>query len=240
MLKVQILDFDTRVFSFGVAQIIPNVLSEDELHNILQDLRAQNIKLVYWATNSLNVMAQQAAKICHGLLVDRKVTYMINLHEQIVLPRISDNIATYDKTVPEKSLEQLALQVGMQSRFAKDINITDLQRGKIYKLWIANSVNGEIAKQVLVYRQQQQIIGMITLGEKNNRGDIGLLAISPSHRGQNIAMQLVQAAQAQFIKDGYQFSQVVTQLDNIPACRLYEKCGYRQEKIENFYHFWLI
>jgi dTDP-4-amino-4,6-dideoxy-D-galactose acyltransferase len=128
----------------------------------------------------------------------------------------------------------------MQSRFAKDINITDLQRGKIYKLWIANSVNGEIAKQVLVYRQQQQIIGMITLGEKNNRGDIGLLAISPSHRGQNIAMQLVQAAQAQFIKDGYQFSQVVTQLDNIPACRLYEKCGYRQEKIENFYHFWLI
>jgi dTDP-4-amino-4,6-dideoxy-D-galactose acyltransferase len=54
-----------------------------------------------------------------------------------------------------------------------------------------------------------------------------------------LGLHLVCAAQAKFIEAGYRIGQVVTQLDNVAACRLYEKCGYHLEKLENFYHFWL-
>ena len=80
---------------------------------------------------------------------------------------------------------------------------------------------------------------MITVGEKNDRGDIGLLAVHENYRGQRLGMKLVRAAQAYFIDQGYQFSQVVTQVENAAACKLYEKCDYVKESIVNFYHFWL-
>jgi dTDP-4-amino-4,6-dideoxy-D-galactose acyltransferase len=109
----------------------------------------------------------------------------------------------------------------------------------MYKKWIENSVNKTIANKVLVVKRGQNLAGMITLGEKNGRGDIGLLAVAPEYRGQNIGTALVRAAQKDFIDAGFQFSQVVTQMANEPARLLYEKCGYSIEKIEHFYHFWL-
>jgi dTDP-4-amino-4,6-dideoxy-D-galactose acyltransferase len=33
--------------------------------------------------------------------------------------------------------------------------------------------------------------------------------------------------------------EVPTQLDNIQACRFYEKCGFQIKEIKNIYHFWL-
>ena len=38
---------------------------------------------------------------------------------------------------------------------------------------------------------------------------------------------------------GAQVAQVVTQLDNRAACRLYERAGYRISRLQHFYHFWL-
>lgn len=80
---------------------------------------------------------------------------------------------------------------------------------------------------------------MVTLGVKNGRGDIGLFAVDPSMRRRNLGVALVRAAQEWTRRKGLRFAQVVTQGKNIAACRLYEKCGYRIEKVDFFYHFWL-
>ena len=80
---------------------------------------------------------------------------------------------------------------------------------------------------------------MVTLGNKNGKGDIGLLAVGADYRGRNYGRILVQAAQKWFLTNGYQEGQVITQGDNYPAYHLYEKCGYSVEKVEYFYHFWL-
>jgi dTDP-4-amino-4,6-dideoxy-D-galactose acyltransferase len=80
---------------------------------------------------------------------------------------------------------------------------------------------------------------MATLGDKNERGDIGLLAVAADKRGQGLGIQIVNGALQEFKAKGYELAQVVTQQDNIPACRLYERCGFTVEKVENFYHFWL-
>ncbi len=148
-------------------------------------------------------------------------------------------IEEYPNTAPNKQLEALAIESGLYSRFNTDPKITRQNFEKIYKLWIYNSATRDNAKTVLIIKRDQKIVGMVTLGEKNDRGDIGLLAVDPSYRGMGLGKILVYAAQDWCVTQGYQTGQVVTQKTNIPAAKLYENCGYKVEKIENFYHFWL-
>jgi dTDP-4-amino-4,6-dideoxy-D-galactose acyltransferase len=81
--------------------------------------------------------------------------------------------------------------------------------------------------------------GMITCGNKKGRGDIGLLAVDASQRGQGLGAKLVRGAQRWFVQNGFGVGQVVTQGSNRAACELYARCGYRVESVEYFYHIWL-
>jgi dTDP-4-amino-4,6-dideoxy-D-galactose acyltransferase len=205
----------------------------------LAALKKVNIKLVYWASASEDPQSQAAAKTLQGFLADQKVTYLMPLtpaHKTLTTHNV---IEEYPEKTPSAALEFLALQSGLYSRFKADPKISDAIFEKIYKLWIANSVNKQVAQAVLIIKKNQQLAGMITLGDKNNRGDIGLLAVHPDYRGLKIGSDLVYAGQAWFANHSFTQSQVVTQLTNKPACALYEKYGYSIEKIENFYHFWL-
>lgn len=112
-------------------------------------------------------------------------------------------------------------------------------RLSMYKTWIRNSVNGQIADAVLVARHAGRIAGMVTVGRKDGRGDIGLFAVHPEMRGKNLGTALALSARDWFCRQGLESAQVVTQRSNTGACRLYEKCGYRVEKVEYYYHFWL-
>lgn len=80
---------------------------------------------------------------------------------------------------------------------------------------------------------------MVTVGKKGDRADVGLIAVDASMRGKKLGAALVLAAQEWALKNGYGSAQVVTQGENLAACKLYEKCGYHVDKIENIYHFWM-
>jgi len=92
---------------------------------------------------------------------------------------------------------------------------------------------------VLVVRRADKVVGMATVGAKDGRGFIGLFAVDADMRGKNVGVSLIYAAQDWTRRMGLRFAQVVTQGENIGACKLYKKCGYRIEKIEYFYHFWI-
>ncbi|GAH69383.1 unnamed protein product, partial [marine sediment metagenome] len=83
------------------------------------------------------------------------------------------------------------------------------------------------------------IIGMITVGNKNGKGMIGLIAVDSRVRGRGFGTVLIKAAKSWFISRGYQIGMVVTQRKNKAACNHFEKCGFYVREVENFYHFWL-
>ncbi len=239
MSHYQILDWDSEVFGFGVAKIVPERMEGEILLEALRVLTKEGIKLVYWASDSQDPVSQGAAIGLNGVLADQKITYLMSLEKDYRPVATVNTVIAYTEHSPTPALEFLAFESGMYSRFKTDPNISNAIFEKIYKLWIANSTNKQIAQAVLVANKGQDLAGMITLGDKNGRGDIGLLAVHPNYRGLKIGADLVYAAQAWFIAQGFKTSQVVTQLENKPACALYEKCGYFVEKIEHFYHFWL-
>ena len=89
-------------------------------------------------------------------------------------------------------------------------------------------------------RNANELLGLISLGTKEKRGDIGLMAVASNVRGRGIGQLLMQDAERCFVERGYAIAQVVTQRANNEGCRLYESCGYRVERIDNVFHFWLL
>ncbi len=236
-MQYEILNFDSEIFGFKVAKILPKKLELASLKAILHDLTVQQVRLVYWQVDGGCKESNQAAAQLHGFLACKQVTYYLKLTKNH-LPAQAHYIFSYQDKVPTKDMEDLAIKIGEKSRFGQDPRIPRDGFYRMYHLWIKNSVNHSVASEVLV-AGANKIIGMITLRNKNGRGDIGLLAVDDQHRGQGIASALLTAAKHYFINHGYQDLQVVTQQSNFSACALYEKNGFSCEQIDSFYHFWL-
>lgn len=239
MQNYQILDWDTEVLGIKTAKIIPDTLSLEALQTVLTTLKQQQVKLVYWLTASDDIATQEAAAQCHGFLADQKVTYVMDLTTVDAASFSNQGVEIYPSDQIDAQLEMLATEIGMQSRFGVDPKITHQQMEAVYKTWILNSVKKIIAKEVLVIKQDHKIVGVVTLADKNQRGDLSLVSVDPHYRGLKLGVRLVRAAQHWCLENGYSISQVVTQQHNLAACKLYEKCGYHVEKVEHFFHFWL-
>lgn len=238
MSDIHWLPWDSDVLGIKVARLTAAQYSTEQLRLLLTELAHQGARLVYWAAASDCLRSQQAAAELKGFLADRKITYLCRLADLNYDIDYCHVIEPYQSKLPEQELFELAYLSGLYSRFRMDKEISQTQFEEVYRVWMTNSVNRQIADDVLVIKYQQHIAGMITLGEKQGRGDIGLLAVHPSYQGMKMGAALVTAAQRYFAPN-YQWSQVVTQEANMPARHLYERCGYHLEKIENFYHFWL-
>lgn len=234
----QILDWDSDFLGVKVARINQSHLDTQELSDILTELQQRRVRLVYWSSDREceNTMIK---KFC-GNLTDRKTTFAIDFCSQDfnkLLP--NDIVEPFADSMSVADLEGLAIQSGEYSRFAVDPNLPKDKFVSLYKIWINRSLRKEIASEVLVIRDGDKIAGMVTLGEKNGRGDIGLIAVDSNFRGRKYGEKLVRAAQRWFVEHGYEYGQVVTQGQNMSACNLYHKCGYSIEKTEFFDHFWL-
>lgn len=238
-LNWSILHWDTDFFGFVVARIIPKKLDLEILKSILLNLKERDVSLVYWATESADKDSQMAGESLGGFLADHKITYIIDLKKEIPIEPLAVKVEEYNKNTPSLELINLAIQSGLYSRYNTDPKFSKRQFEDLYKTWITKSTDRTIADAVLVVKRNKKIVGMITLGEKNSRGNIGLIAVDAHMRNMGIGRSLTRAAHSWFISRGYEVGEVVTQEVNTDACRLFEKSGYHIEKIENFYHFWL-
>jgi dTDP-4-amino-4,6-dideoxy-D-galactose acyltransferase len=238
MNNTQQLDWDSDILGLSVARILTSALSIEKLQSLLQRLKAQGVKLVYYLVSSDDMNSQKAAQRCGGYLVDKKVSYYLDLTSLPPLP-CNKNIEIYTANSATAELEAIAIEIGQHSRFAQDPQLRAEQVNKLYKAWINNCCKKLVAKVVLVSKEQESIIGLVAIDKKHGRADLSLVGVAAGHQGQGIGKQLVYAAQNWSLKQGYVTSQVVTQKTNLKACRLYESCGYQLEKIEYFYHFWL-
>jgi dTDP-4-amino-4,6-dideoxy-D-galactose acyltransferase len=133
----------------------------------------------------------------------------------------------------------LAIQSGEYSRFKTDPNFGISEFERFYKEWIINSVSGKIADGILIYKNNDRIVGMITYKIKDNFCTIGLLAVDRDFRGKSIGKLLIGGLINELTGKNISRLYVVTQKANHAACRFYEKCGFIVDKVENVYHFWI-
>lgn len=236
-MQYQILEWDSDFFGIKIARILNPSLTAQELSIILSRLKHQRVRLVYWPSDQQHDYS--VIMNLQGNHVDTKTTFYINFRDLKELDRsiTSDIVESYSENMPVEEIEKLAIESGEYSRFAVDPNFSRANFTDLYKLWINKCLRKEMALEVLVIRDGNHIVGMVTIGEKRGRGNIGLIAVHRQYRSKHYSKKLVLAAHKWFVENGYNDGQVVTQMQNIPACNLYKKLGYTVEKLEYFYHF---
>lgn len=230
------LDWDSSFFGISTGMITCQNLTADEIHKILEKMKIDGYRLVYYpAVHKIEATLLDRYK---GVLADEKITFIKTLGK-LSVQNTDAHIISYDQSNVSPELLDLAWESGIYSRFNIDPHFKNNEFRQLYKIWIERSVSREIAKDVLVYMDESRIGGMITLGEKNNKGDIGLVAVAESSRGKGIGKKLMAAAENAFQDMGYHEVQVVTQGINAPAMNLYQSCGYTINERLFYYHFWL-
>lgn len=233
----QKLQWDSNFFGYNIAKLSQASLTSSSLDSVLLDLKEKKFRLVYEFVDPSDEASNKAAIEAGGLLVDTKVIYLKNLSTETFsnIPQV----ISYIGHEMSAQLQSLAIQSGEYSRFRLDPHFTQDEFKKLYTEWIHASLQGKIAKEVLVYRENEKELGVLVIGEKDGRCDIVLLAVDQTSRGKSIGSKLMQQAFHQAKVMGYNEIQVVTQKANKIACSFYEKSGFQKEKETNVYHFWL-
>ncbi len=231
------MEWDSQFFGFKTARLQATVSDRRRLEDVLQKLRSEDVRLVYW---SLPVEAPFDVAELGGRLVDRKTTFVINIKSATAI-RATPNIPVFAcrAGLADNALYNLAMQAGEYSRFARDPQFPREKFQALYREWMRKCLTGELADEVLAAGDARQPSGMITLSDRGDYGEIGLIAVDSAVRGRHVGEALVRAAQSWYFARGLMHAQVVTQGDNLPACNLYKKCGYVVGQVEFFYHFWL-
>lgn len=231
--------FDSSLFGYKVAKLTKRV-SGNNLGAVLKHLKALNATLIYWFVDPVDENANIEAINHNGILVDKKVTYVIDHMKYKRMAEDNNLVHSYHNTYVSPEIVSLALQSGIYSRFSIDRNFAHDEYKKLYSIWIKKSVLHQIAFDVIVYVDESESMkGIMSLESKSDNGCIGLFAVDKRFRGKSIGKTLVKKAFAIFDKRRYKKVFVTTQGNNTIACRFYEKLGFVKYKTENVYHFWL-
>lgn len=234
----RLLEWDSSFFGYKIAALHPSGLSSDELKRMVDDLFKGDFKLAYCFINPEDEASIKSLLNASAILADEKITYFNNdLREDSNFS--TTNIKPFSLTLPTEKLRDLALQSGLFSRFKIDGNFHNQEYEKLYSEWILKSVNKTLADETLVYYDENDENGFITLSVKGNIGSIGLIAVDEKVRGKAIGKKLINAAIGYFLEKDVTEVEVVTQKANKPACFFYESMGFKIKNITNIYHLWI-
>ena len=240
-LIVQQLDWDSEFFGFGVGGLTGSIESVTALSHALRDATERGIRLVYGQCAHTDVTSHRLCLELGGRFVDAKRTYSLTLTDaqasSTVLALPADG-----GPGSRRQLRALAWQSAEFSRYRVDPDMPPGCWRRLYSAWIENSLSGKLADAVLVEREagneDGRIVGMITVSHRGAVGTIGLLGVDARWRRRGIGRRLLLAAASCCRSAACTQLAVVTQGDNVSACRAYEGAGYMIADEQDIFHFW--
>ncbi|SHM93791.1 GNAT family N-acetyltransferase [Flavobacterium xinjiangense] len=229
MSRIERLEWDSSFFGYEVGKIVANDTAIFGLNDFIE--RTKEFKLIY-------LFSKQSISLPNITLVDTKV----------VLSQVCTEIVAEDNVLIQSfnskkhcfaELKELALESGIYSRFYIDKNFRNQEYEKLYTRWIENAVNDAATFDIIIAIRNNAIIGFATLNKKNSLlADIGLVAVSKNSRGLGVGKQLIQEGILRSKIAGFTEIQVVTQMNNVAAMKLYQSANFKIKEITNIYHLW--
>jgi dTDP-4-amino-4,6-dideoxy-D-galactose acyltransferase len=247
--RLKRLDWECDHFGIFAAQLLDPALDDEALARALCLAREQGVQLLVWVAQAERDVPRPILDQFSGILADRKATFRKALRgapAEDTLPRATDPaVISYPSATASAVLVELAIVSGAYSRFRVDPRIPRERFEAMYRLWIERSVKKELADDVMVVPAEDSRddrhhpLGLISLMESDGVASIGLVAVAAEVQGRGIGSALMRAAHGWMRSRDADEALVVTQLANLPACRLYERSGYHLARVQPYYHFWL-
>ncbi|QIX60925.1 GNAT family N-acetyltransferase [Hymenobacter sp. BT18] len=235
---IEPLAWDTKFLGMAVGRLHGSAIGAATLRAAIHEARGAGWALLYWSVAATDAVSQAAAQDSQLPIADHRVTYTL-----AVPPAGADSLPAQvaPTTVLSAPLLALAFQSGHFSRFRTDHRFAPEVFERLYTHWIRQSVRGELAREVLVFRASPTApeVGLLTLRPEADAVTIGLLAVDERARKQGIGGALLQVAQQRVRAWGFQRLTAVTQRNNLAACQFYENAGFQPSQEEYLYHLWL-
>jgi len=232
------LDWDSNFFGRRIARITTNQLMADTLSQILDWCQAHRIDCLYFLCNVDAAQSIRIAEENNFHFMDIRTTLTRQIDSAPVLTDASQMTIRLSVPTDVPLLQCIARASHHGTRFYRDPNFPRALCDSLYATWIGQSCNG-YADAVLVTEMQGQPIGYISCHlNGQGMGQIGLVGLSAEVRGRGLAKSLVYAALCWFAERSVTQVTLVTQGRNVPAQRLYQKCGFLTQSTELWYHRW--
>jgi|GEM_PF-2621374 len=142
--------------------------------------------------------------------------------------------------LPPQDLLGLAETLGETSRYFKDTNIPRETSLKVYQAWLHNSLYNGYANDVVLAMKDSasapEMAGIHTLKWKNGTGVVDLIGVQPRYQQHGLGRALLQAGLRTFTQHGLTCVEVVTEGENVPASRFYQKNGFLLRSVQLVWH----
>lgn len=269
------LDFDSRIFGRTLTRLMPLAhrtpwpgpedlaQGKDFLDQVTSHCADRGIEGLVARVPVRDMLAAQALETAGFLLMDVSVEWQLQL-DTLAQPGgqgggvgggiggggISGGIGVRTwRPDDEGALMDLAGQAlcqlqGYSDRFAMDPRLRHACP-EMYRRWLANSLSGDEADQVLVLDMEGEPVGFITLrlppggqGPGANCGQVVLNALAPDLRGKGLYHRLLRRGLLWLQKHGADFARVRTKLSQGAVIRAWAALGARQVNSDLTFHHW--
>ncbi|GAE82624.1 GNAT family N-acetyltransferase [Bacteroides reticulotermitis] len=173
----------------------------------------------------------------NNLLVDCKLIYSKRVSNLAFFTHYVINECK-DYCMVSEQLYQLAYLSGEYSRYKLDTNFALDKFEKMYRMWVDNSISGEMADYLYYIEDRGRICAFVTLKITSEKGVIGLIATDEYARGKGFGKALVLKCEQTLRLKRIRLLEVATQINNHIACKFYEKCGMSVVERTFIYHSW--
>lgn len=204
------------------------------LGEVIEQARERGIKHLSARLDAGDLSGLHALEEAGFITVDSILTFARDLkaNPPIALPaayRI--RFATSEDT---PAVAALAREAYSYDRFHADPAIDDESADELHAAWLSNSCAGTAADAVVIAEDEEGLLGYVTCKLQRDTqkflgrmvGTIVLVATAESARGRGVGHAITMAALCWFQEQGASIVEVGTQLRNIPASRLYQRCGF--------------
>ncbi|MFH0777902.1 MAG: GNAT family N-acetyltransferase [Candidatus Eisenbacteria bacterium] len=179
--------------------------------------------------------------------VDGILTFAYDLRKGEPDGRVPDFDTRAVKDTDLDGVRRIATSSFRHGRFHADPRIAGETADGLYGAWLENSFRGVGADAVIVGVKEDRVLGFITckIDERSDPelglavGIIVLVAVDEKARGGGVASALTAEALRWFGRHGVDVVEVGTQQRNIPACRVYERAGFRLVTSSISMHRWM-
>jgi dTDP-4-amino-4,6-dideoxy-D-galactose acyltransferase len=233
-MEVHELEWDSAFFGFKIGRIDIPALGFESMDAILWKAKECGFSLVYIMDAHRNELSKELQRKHPYHLVDTKVIYCKeNLENNSFISRKAKESDKLDDFI------ELAYESGKYSRFKLDplIGLNNFQR--LYQAWVKKSLSHEIADDVFVYEECNQVCGFCTVKYLPDKATIGLIGVSGIKQGNGIGRDLIRRVEKESLINDCSKIEVATQLANKGACMFYEKMGMQVIDAMDIYHVWL-
>lgn len=237
----EFLSWDSDFFGFSIGRVRGDHLTERDSQSVMEWCRKEGIRCLYFLCAADDDESVLVAERYGFHLVDVRLDFLRRIQafgEVFAGREIKDSVRPYAPG-DEEGILAIAANSYRQTRFYYDRHFPVEKASGLYCEWARKSCAGW-ADAVLVAPARAGVGGFVTCHiDSPSRGRIGLVGVHDEMRGEGIGQLVVNAALSFFTHRGVTEVMVATQGRNLPAQRLYQKCGFRTQGAAYWYHLWI-